>query len=274
MRQILTTVLVCMLIGLAAAVEQSEVADAASRERQAGGDEHKRYFLIGPRETETPPKKGHGLLIILPGGDGSAEFRPFVKRIFKHAAPEEYVVAQPVAVKWTDDQRIVWPTQNNPVPEQQFSTEEFIKAVIEDVKTVLPVDERRVFCLGWSSSGPALYAAALAEEPIAGGFYIAMSIFKARQLPPVKRAKGRLFYIEHSPDDRVCPYRMALDAKRQLVEAGATVQLSTYEGGHGWRGDVYGRIRKGIRWLETQAREDAGQKDPPDTSEDERPRQG
>ncbi|UCD74634.1 MAG: hypothetical protein JSV91_12700 [Phycisphaerales bacterium] len=263
MARIQFAVVFCMLAGFAIAPEQVEEAKITSLERQAGGDENKRYFLIGPREAEKPPEAGHGLLVVLPGGDGSADFRPFVERILKRAAPEGYVVAQPVAVKWTEDQRIVWPTQNNPVPEQQFSTEEFIKSVIEDVNTVLPVDERRVFCMGWSSSGPALYAAALVEEPIAGGFYIAMSVFKPRLLPPLERAEGRLFYIEHSPDDRVCPYRMALDAKKRLGEAGAIVEFSTYEGGHGWRGDVYGRIRRAIRWFETRTSDDKGGGDQP-----------
>ena len=32
--------------------------------------------------------------------------------------------AQPVAVKWAEDQEIVWPTEKNPVPGMKFSTEE------------------------------------------------------------------------------------------------------------------------------------------------------
>jgi hypothetical protein len=26
----------------------------------------------------------------------------------------------------------------------------------------------------------------------------------------------------------------------------------TYEGGHGWRGDVFGMIRAGVQWLDEQ----------------------
>lgn len=41
-------------------------------------------------------------------------------------------------------------------------------------------------------------------------------------------------------------------AEQSLQEHGADVRFNTYEGGHGWRGDVYGRIRNGIEWLDKQ----------------------
>ncbi len=43
---------------------------------------------------------------------------------------------------------------------------------------------------------------------------------------------------------------MAEEAERLLRENGAAVKFNTYDGGHGWREDVYGRIRGGIQWLE------------------------
>jgi predicted esterase len=66
----------------------------------------------------------------------------------------------------------------------------------------------------------------------------------------MRYAKGRRYYIEHSPDDNVCPFRMAVQAEESLRKAGAAVKLSTYSGGHGWSGDVFERIRTGINWLE------------------------
>jgi hypothetical protein len=44
----------------------------------------------------------------------------------KSALPDQYLAAQPIAVRWTPDQRIVWPTKTNPVAPMKFSTEEFI----------------------------------------------------------------------------------------------------------------------------------------------------
>jgi predicted esterase len=69
-------------------------------------------------------------------------------------------------------------------------------------------------------------------------------------LPPLETAKGQAYYLYHSPDDRVCPYRMAQRAARDLERNEAKVQLMTYEGGHGWRGPLYDHIREGIEWLE------------------------
>jgi len=77
-----------------------------------------------------------------------------------------------------------------------------------------------------------------------------MSVFNPKFLPPLKNAKDHAYYIYHSPQDRMCPMRMAEQAKTSLLENGAKVTLATYEGGHGWHGNVYEGIRNGIEWLE------------------------
>jgi predicted esterase len=228
---------------------QDDVADIASQDLRVGKDEHKRYYLIEPAKSVKAPTKGYGLLVVLPGGDGSADFHPFIKRISKNAVPEGYVLAQPVAVKWTEKQEIVWPTAKNPVEGMKFSTEEFVDAVIEDVSGKYKLDPERVFTLTWSSSGPAAYAASLTSKKITGSF-IAMSVFKPDLLPPLEKAQGHAYFLYHSPDDRVCPFRMAEQAARELEKGGATVKLAKYEGGHGWRGNLYDDIREGVEWLE------------------------
>ena len=43
---------------------------------------------------------------------------------------------------------------------------------------------------------------------------------------------------------------MAEKAVEMLTAAKAKVKLRTYEGGHGWKGDPYERVREGIEWLE------------------------
>ena len=77
-----------------------------------------------------------------------------------------------------------------------------------------------------------------------------MSVFNPKFLPPLKEAGGHAYYLYHSPEDRVCPHRMAEDAKTSLTANGAKVHLESYEGGHGWRGNVYHDIRRGLEWLE------------------------
>ena len=79
-----------------------------------------------------------------------------------------------------------------------------------------------------------------------------MSVFKPAQLPPMTHAKDRAWFILHSPQDFI-PFKMAEQARDDLRGSGAEVKLLTYEGGHGWRGDVYRNLRQGIRWLEAHA---------------------
>jgi predicted esterase len=252
-RRLLTLLTVVLaLLPSTAPAQPDDIADVPSVERHAGGDQNKRYFLIGPRKEARAPKDGNGLVVILPGGGGSAEFNPFVRRILKHALPEGYLAAEPVAVKWTEQQEIVWPTQRNAVEKMKFSTEQFVLAVIDDVAGRQKLEPRRVFKLSWPSSGPASYAVALTGKSVTGSF-IAMSVFKPELLPPLAGAKGRALYLLHSPEDRVCPFRMAEQASAELGRAGARMKLATYEGGHGWRRAVYPQIRAGIEWLERNA---------------------
>ena len=235
------------------AAAQDDVADVPSQELSAGKDKQKRYFLIGPPKDAQAPKDGYGLIVVMPGGPGTADFHPFVKRVYKNAVPEGYLVAQPVAVRWADGQEVVWPTTTNKVEGMKFSTEEFVEAVIDDVAGRHKLDAARVFTLSWSSSGPAAYAASLTSKKVTGSF-VAMSVFNPEQLPELGKAKGHGYYLYHSKDDKVCPFRMAAEAGKELTKAGAAVKLVEYEGGHGWRGPLYDDIRDGIKWLETNHR--------------------
>src|SRR5262249_2918043 len=122
-------------------------------------------------------------------------------------------------------------------------------AVIKDVAATHKVDPKRVFTLSWSSSGPAAYAISLSDKAVTGSF-IAMSVFNPDLLPALAKSKGRAYYLYHSPDDKVCPYRMTEQAVKDLEKNGAKVKLQTYDGGHGWRGGLYDHIRQGIEWLE------------------------
>jgi RNA polymerase sigma factor (sigma-70 family) len=232
---------------------QDDVADIKSQEFQAGNDARKKYMLIAP-DKGAPPAEGYGLILVLPGGDGGMGFHPFIKRIFKNGIPEGYVLAQPVAKKWTANQQIIWPTEKNKVPEMKFTTEEFINAVIEDVSGRKKINPARVFTLTWSSSGPAGYAASLTCSKVTGSF-VAMSVFNPRYLPALDKASKHPYFVYHSPDDRTCPIRMAQQAVTDLGKAGAKVELKTYDGGHGWRGPLYEDIRTGIEWLEKNARQ-------------------
>ena len=237
----------------------ADIADVPFEERTAGDDPRKRYFLIGPMAGSTPPAEGYRLLVLLPGGDGSAEFNPFARRIAKFGLPTGYLVAQPVAVSWSPEQakEIVWPTATDRLPRVAFTTEEFVEAVIADVSRTKKVDPRFVFTLGWSSGGPPAYASSLRPGTHLTGSFVAMSVFRPERYSSLENARGHGYYILHSPEDFI-PIGMAKAARDELRKAGARAELRTYEGGHGWHGDVYGEILRGVAWLEANHSTPAG----------------
>lgn len=223
------------------------LAESPSKELTAGKDAKKKYHLIG--DTAEPPKKGFGLVVVLPGGDGSAEFLDFVRSIHENALPKGFLVVQPVAVKWTEKQEIIWPTEANrkDVAGLKFTTEEFVESILTDVTAAQKIDPSKVFTLSWSSSGAAAYAISLANPKVTGSF-IAMSVFKDEGLK-LDAAKGKPYFLYHSPDDKICPYLFTGKAKKALEANGAKVMLVDYDGGHGWHGATNDDIRTGIDWL-------------------------
>ena len=233
----------------------SKVDEPAPAEIRIGGDEHKSYLLHGGGEGEKAPASGWKLLVVMPGGDGSAEFAPFVGRIRENALGKDWLVAQIVAPVWSADQAKsnVWPTKLHPWPKMEFPCEELFAEVLADVGKGRELDPKHLFTLAWSSSGILAYTLGLQKETPVTGTFVAMSVFKPELLPSLKGAKGRRFYVLHSPEDFI-PIRMAEEARDQLTKKGATVAYATYDGGHGWKGDVYGMIRKGIGFLEKEAK--------------------
>lgn len=228
-------------------------ADKAVAKRNLALDSHFHYLLIGPETNQPAPQSGFGLVLILPGGDGSEEFLPFCKEMKKWALPPNFIAAELVAPKWTTNQKIVWPTSFLKEKGMAHSTEEFVEAVIDDAGKLHKIDPRHIFTISWSSGGPAAYVVALSSKRVTGSF-VAMSVFKPDLMPPLAAAKGRAFYLYHSPDDQTCPFFFAEAAKQTLGTNGARVELKTYPGGHGWRPFTYyfDSVRAGIDWLSAQ----------------------
>jgi predicted esterase len=228
-----------------------DVVDVHAERLHVEGNTKMRYFLIGIDKNKPVPDLGYKLLVVIPGGDGSAEFHPFVRRIWKYALDNNnFIVAQPIAVLWESNQRIVWATEKNSVAKKEFSTEKFIESMIEDISKRVKIDSKSINVLSWSSSGMAAYSIALQKKTRVTGFYIAMSVFKPEYLPPLENARGRFFVIQHSPEDRICLFRMAKDAEKQLTEHGAKVKFTESSNGHGWSGDVFRQMRENIDWLQ------------------------
>lgn len=206
------------------------------------------FELPAKPPVKKPTKKGGGLVVVLPGGDGSRAFLPWVENGLLAQRPDDCVGVLVTAVKWRDDQEIVWPTAQNRVPGMRYTTDEYVRAVLADVETRHAVDPKRRVVVAWSSSGPAIYPL-LCEKggPFPRG-YVAMSIWP-KDLQDVQAAKGRRFFLDQSPDDKVTAFRFAREAYDALTGAGAIVRLSVYDGGHGWHDEPLPRVREGLRWL-------------------------
>src|SRR5206468_1678202 len=139
-----------------------EHAAADATERTLAALPRSRYLLLPPLPAGAEDA-ACGLLVVLPGGTGSADFLPFV-RDGVHAQLPAFCCAMVVAPKWTADQQIVWPTARSKVAGMRYTTEEYVRAVVADVRRAHTIDDRRVLLLAWSSSGPAAYATLLGEN--------------------------------------------------------------------------------------------------------------
>ena len=232
----------------------ADIADVPMRDLRAGDDEMKRFLLIGLLDGRSASKEGYRLLIVLPGGAGDANFSPFVRRIYKNVLDQNWIIAQLVAPQWNLAQAryLVWPTAGDRYPAARFTTEQFVATVVAEIGKQHSIDPRCVFTLSWSSGGPAAYAVSLDPATRVTGSFIAMSVFRPENLPDLAAGKGRFYYLLHSPTDFIS-IKMPETARDLLQAEGARVEFQTYEGGHGWRGDVYGQLRRGLEWLTKQA---------------------
>ena len=211
-------------------------------------DAERSYFLIH-EPGRRAPSGGYKLLLVLPGGDGSAAFNPFVTNIAKHCLGDDYLLAQLVSVSWREDQKVVWPTEHSKVPGMKSTTEEFIEEVTTALNKEFRVDDDHIYTLSWSSGGPAAYAASLESKSICGSL-VAMFVFRTEWMGSLRGARDHRYYIYHSPEDKVCTYDHAETAVETLTDNKAKVKLEDYAGGHGWHGNPIAAIRKGIAWLE------------------------
>jgi len=224
-----------------------------AEEHLVKGDSRQRYYLIHHRLLQEAAPKQFALLLVLPGGNGSADFLPFCANVITAlGTPKDFLVAELVAPVWgkQDESTIVWPSEAFPNKAARFTTEAFIDAVITDVGKQYTIHDGWIFALGWSSSGHALYNSSF-ENPRIRGSFIAMSCFQPARFQHLASAKGKRYYFWHSPEDTVCPYSGAETAASMLSNAGAFAILKSYKGGHGWIPYTFyaDRIKEAVEWF-------------------------
>ena len=225
--------------------DADDVRDVPAQAYFLDGDAKKEYVLIGKPGSGAAAK----LCIVMPGGPGSIDFLPFVKRILKFGLGDGWLIVEPVAPKWsTDPNYIVWPSATLPYAPAKFTTEAFLDGILDELPSRLKTPVGLTFMMGWSSSGPAIYSFAGHGKHSITGAFVAMSVFNPQSFAGAHHLKIARFYLLHSPQDFI-PMSHPDAAKAALSKLGVPVKLDTYEGGHGWRGPVYDEIRAGFDFL-------------------------
>ncbi len=239
------------LLGLVLAVLPApspvRAQDGAARERTIAALPKSCWFYVPPRR---PPKTGRkaGLMVVLPGGAGGRDFLPFVQNGLLAQVPDDFAGAMLTAVEWTPDQEVIWPSATDEVAGMQYTTEQYVRAVVAAVDDELPVDPERRVVVAWSSSGPAIHPLMAAKDAPFRRAYIAMSVWP-HDLKDLAAVKGRRYVLDQSPEDQTTIFRHVRDAHAALSKAGAQVHLSVYAGGHGWGEQPLPRFAKNVEWL-------------------------
>jgi hypothetical protein len=192
--------------------------------------------------------KPQGLVVVLPGGDGSREFLPWVENALLAQRPDDCIGALITSVKWQPDQEIIWPTDASKVPGMEYTTEQYVRAVVAEIEKATPVDPARRVVVAWSSSGPAIHALLATKDSPFHRAYIAMAIWP-QGLGELGHVKGRRYVLDQSPEDQTTIFQHVRTAHAALTKAGAQVRVTTYAGGHGWHDEPLPRIAKGFEWL-------------------------
>lgn len=206
------------------------------------------YYLTEPKKT-VADGVSRGLLVVLPGGDGSDQFLPFVAGALADCAPSTFCCVMLTAPKWGVAQKVVWPTASLAEAGMKYTTEEYVRAVVAEVQKTHEIDPAKTVLLGWSSSGPALYELLASGKPTAERAYIAMSVCKAKDSSVLAATKGMRIVLDQSRDDKVTPFVHAEKGRELLVASGATVRLIAHKGDHGWTDAPLPRLAEGLRWL-------------------------
>lgn len=262
MKKPVSVIVIVFCLACSAAEAQGLDQSVSAEKRTAGGDLQKRYFLIRHRLSPAEAPKEYGLLLVLPGGAGGADFLPFCANVITAlGTPRDFVVAELVAPVWGKPSAtaIVWPGKAFPVKEARFTSEDFIDAVIQDVGQHVRIRGGWVFTLGWSSSGHVLFSSSF-ENPKIRGSFIAMSRFQPIWFQHPQNAKGKRYYFWHSPDDAVCPYAESEFAAAFLGGLGASTLHRSYRGGHGWVPFTFyaDRIKEALEWFRAGEAEASG----------------
>lgn len=214
-----------------------------------------RYHNFNPVGDWMPRSLQPGLIVAL-GAEGSGQDAlDFWTNAEDKVFHGRYLIAVPVAPSWSRETPTPWLTRSNlrSIPQATFATEDFLTDIVKDVCSSHALNPDHIYLHGVGISGPIVYTCSLDVQTPFKGFYILSSAFRSLQLPPLTRAHGRRYLIQHSAEDKNSPLWMAQAAQKLLTEKGATVKLDTLHAGHGYSTPdaLWKHVQSAITWLET-----------------------
>ncbi|MBI2921804.1 MAG: hypothetical protein HYY18_12030 [Planctomycetes bacterium] len=222
---------------------------------KAGNDAKKRYFLIGPSPKVTIGAEGYGLIVMIPGASQTGEdWLPKAKEYAQALPNERYLFAFPCSVIWNEKQTNPWPTAKTPEKGMKFCTEDFLEAVVADVKARHKVNVRRVFLYGYQWGAFPAYAAGLRPRSPFTGVIAATGEMKLKDLPAIAGARARGWYLMSWDDPNYCPKGAMEEARAALRKAGARVEFKDF-GKEAFGGQGCAALLSAIEWLEKNAGE-------------------
>ncbi len=146
------------------------------------------------------------------------------------------------------------------VPERRGSgtlslrlSEKYVLAALRAVKREYPVDERRVFLLGFSQGAGMAFSIGMRHPDLFRGVIPVGGWLDPGEFSRAtvgRAAKEGLFLVCHSPEDRVVPVKAAEKAVEFLAEGHIPFRFLRYEGGHSLPVELLNRI---LVWMKSPA---------------------
>lgn len=187
------------------------------------------------------------LVVVLGGGSGGPETIGLGRMVDRFVERGSCLVVQPVAFYWSRSQRIVWPTHFVTVPDALVTTEEWVTNVVESMLGSEVDASGRVYLIGWSSSGPAVYSLLTKADFVAGAI-VAGSVFDKRDVSQHTAIDDRRLFIYHSPFDSVVGIDNAYAARDYFNSVGLDVFIREHIYGHSGK-DNYSMLVEGMSWI-------------------------
>ena len=194
------------------------------------------YLLISPGLIFLPSAPAHpGLVVVLTEHPYNAANTRNWQDIAGRAWNGRYLVAlvaRPATPPGVDD----------------VAAPRLVAATVKDAIARASVDSKHVYLYGEAGAGLSVYACSLEKETVFRGFVLDTAPFRPAQLPPLKAARGRRYYLLHLKSDRTTPYFLAAAAESLLKKQGAAVMLTPIEAG-----GVYPAVHTAI-WISAMSR--------------------